>query len=202
MHYVESFNLFGVPAKQLPCILGSGAPLTTTEGAVGLFYMDTANGEIYKCTAITSSGAYTWEKFASGGSGSGTGSDGGYYTPAIRQTGDNTMLVSFAPSKVSMDDVQPVTITLPSGKDGEAGVGITKLEQTIFGSGSEADNVWTMVLSNGLNCEFVVKNGSRGPSGPSGPAGKTPIRGTDYWTPDDIAEIKGYVDNAILGGAW
>ena len=32
--------------------------------------------------------------------------------------------------------------------------------------------------------------------------GYTPIRGTDYWTDEDIAEIKSYVDEAILGGAW
>lgn len=31
---------------------------------------------------------------------------------------------------------------------------------------------------------------------------KTPVRGTDYWTDDDIATIKSYVDEAILGGAW
>lgn len=30
----------------------------------------------------------------------------------------------------------------------------------------------------------------------------TPQKGVDYWTPDDIAEIKSYVDEAILGGAW
>lgn len=30
----------------------------------------------------------------------------------------------------------------------------------------------------------------------------TPVRGTDYWTESDIAEIKSYVDEAILGGAW
>ena len=29
-----------------------------------------------------------------------------------------------------------------------------------------------------------------------------PIRGINYWTEEDIAEIKSYVDNAILGGAW
>lgn len=32
--------------------------------------------------------------------------------------------------------------------------------------------------------------------------GKTPVRGTDYWTDADKAEIKSYVDEAILGGAW
>ena len=35
-----------------------------------------------------------------------------------------------------------------------------------------------------------------------GGTGKTPVKGEDYWTPDDIAEIKSYVDDAILGGAW
>lgn len=30
----------------------------------------------------------------------------------------------------------------------------------------------------------------------------TLVRGVDYWTEEDIAEIKSYVDEAILGGAW
>ena len=32
--------------------------------------------------------------------------------------------------------------------------------------------------------------------------GYVPVRGKDYWTEEDIAEIKSYVDEAILGGAW
>ncbi len=32
--------------------------------------------------------------------------------------------------------------------------------------------------------------------------GDAPVRGVDYWTPEDIAEMKAYVDEAILGGAW
>lgn len=32
--------------------------------------------------------------------------------------------------------------------------------------------------------------------------GGTPQRGVDYWTDADKAEIKSYVDEAILGGAW
>lgn len=44
--------------------------------------------------------------------------------------------------------------------------------------------------------------GDVGPAGPQGPAGRTPERGIDYWTEADKAEIKGYVDEAILGGAW
>lgn len=29
-----------------------------------------------------------------------------------------------------------------------------------------------------------------------------PQKGTDYWTPEDIAQIKSYVDDAILNGRW
>jgi len=32
--------------------------------------------------------------------------------------------------------------------------------------------------------------------------GEKPLKGTDYWTEEDKAEIKAYVDEAILGGAW
>ena len=44
--------------------------------------------------------------------------------------------------------------------------------------------------------------GATGAKGPNGADGKTPVRGTDYWTADDIAAIRSYVDEAILGGAW
>ena len=44
--------------------------------------------------------------------------------------------------------------------------------------------------------------GDTGATGATGTAGKTPVRGTDYWTDTDIATIKSYVDDAILGGAW
>ena len=32
--------------------------------------------------------------------------------------------------------------------------------------------------------------------------GDSPVKGIDYWTETDIAEIKSYVDDAILGGKW
>lgn len=60
MNYVDSFNLFGVEAKQIPSIKGSGAPTTSTEGAVGCLYMDTGTGDVYKCTSATD-GVYTWK---------------------------------------------------------------------------------------------------------------------------------------------
>ena len=41
-----------------------------------------------------------------------------------------------------------------------------------------------------------------GQKGADGQPGYVPVRGTDYWTEADKAEIKSYVDNAILGGSW
>lgn len=38
--------------------------------------------------------------------------------------------------------------------------------------------------------------------GEHGDTGYTPQKGVDYWTEEDKVEIKGYVDDAILGGAW
>lgn len=46
------------------------------------------------------------------------------------------------------------------------------------------------------------EKGDKGDKGDKGAGGYTPVKGTDYWTAADIAEIKSYVDNAILGGEW
>ena len=46
------------------------------------------------------------------------------------------------------------------------------------------------------------ENGAPGPTGADGTNGYTPVRGTDYWTTEDIAAIQGYVEDAILGGEW
>ena len=45
-------------------------------------------------------------------------------------------------------------------------------------------------------------DGADGKIGADGKDGYSPVRGVDYWTPDDKAEIKSYVDEAILGGEW
>ena len=42
--------------------------------------------------------------------------------------------------------------------------------------------------------------GEQGLQGDNGNDGYTPVKGTDYWTADDIAEIQSYIDNQI-GGA-
>ena len=43
-------------------------------------------------------------------------------------------------------------------------------------------------------------DGKDGADGAAGADGYTPVRGTDYWTADDIAEIQSYIDKQIGGG--
>ena len=44
------------------------------------------------------------------------GEDGGHYTPVVTQPSSTTMKVTFVPSKSGMPEVEPVTVTLPSGQ--------------------------------------------------------------------------------------
>ena len=50
MDYVKSLNILGTAAKEIPCIVGKGAP-DDAANAVGLLYMDEDTGEVYKRTA-------------------------------------------------------------------------------------------------------------------------------------------------------
>ena len=43
MNFVNGFDLFGVKAKQIPCITGEGQPTVSTPGAVGMLYMDSSS---------------------------------------------------------------------------------------------------------------------------------------------------------------
>lgn len=50
MNYVKNHNILGVETKEIPCIVGKGAPNIITN-VVGLLYMDEDTGEVYKRTA-------------------------------------------------------------------------------------------------------------------------------------------------------
>ena len=62
------------------------------------------------------------------------GSDGGYYTPHVTQPDENTMRLSFSPSKEGMTAVSETYITLPSG-----GSGSVAIDSTLTVSGQAAD---------------------------------------------------------------
>lgn len=62
----------------------------------------------------------------------------------------------------------------------------------------------TITDINGTTTATVTngKDGINGKDGSNGKDGYTPQREVDYWTDADKAEIKSYVDEAILGGEW
>lgn len=72
---------------------------------------------------------------------------------------------------------------------------------TTLSAGSNATASITGTTTNPV-LNLGIPKGADGSGGSGGTGGYTPVRGTDYWTPEDIAEIKSYVDDAILGGAW
>ena len=81
--------------------------------------------------------------------------------------------------------------------NGQGVVGIKSVEQTTTSTVDGGINVITVTKTDGTSSTFTVKNGSKGSTGAPGAAGEdgyTPVRGTDYWTADDIATIQSYID--------
>ena len=64
----------------------------------------------------------------------------------------------------------------------------------------ENGNWYVWNLEAGGHIDTGIK--AEGINGSDGAEGYSPQRELDYWTDEDKAEIKGYVDEAILGGAW
>lgn len=56
------------------------------------------------------------------------GPDGGYYVPAVEQTGENELKVSFSPSLPDMPAVDPVTVELPAGPNSGGNVDYVGVE--------------------------------------------------------------------------
>lgn len=138
-------------------------------------------------------------KDGSGGSGGGgtgaDGEDGATFTPYVDANGN----LSWTNDK-GLANPDTVNIRGPKGDDGSAGKdgqngspGKDGVSVTHNWSGT------TLTVTSASGTSSVDLKGNKGDTGASG---YSPVRGTDYWTASDIAEIKSYVDNAILGGAW
>ncbi len=79
---------------------------------------------------------------------------------------------------------------------GKDGTGIASMEQVATSVVSGGQNVWRATLTDGSTFDFVVRNGAQGEPG------RTPVKGTDYFTPEEIAAIEAQVieDIEISGG--
>lgn len=81
-----------------------------------------------------------------------------------------------------------ITMTFIGDLEGEKGVGISTVKQTITSTADGGDNVITVTLTDGTSRNFTVKNGSKG---------STPVKGTDYFTAKDKTEIVNAVIAAL-----
>ena len=121
--------------------------------------------------------------------------DGTTFTPTVSE--DGVLSWTNDGGKANPD---PVNIKGPQGEKGEDGIGIQSVEQTVTSTEDGGTNVITVTKTDGTSSTFTVKNGSKGSTGATGArgatgaAGYTPVRGTDYWTADDIATIQSYID--------
>lgn len=109
----------------------------------------------------------------------GSGGNGATFTPAVSQDG----IISWTNDK-GLENPEPVNITGPRGLPGDA----PSVKVTAIDGGHQI-----RVIANGLITDFNVMDGTDG---------YNPVRGVDYWTDADKAEIRSYVDEAILGGVW
>lgn len=74
------------------------------------------------------------------------------------------------------------------GDKGDTGAKIIRTEY--IGEDADGGNIYKQTFDDGSTATFTA------------PKGEKPERGKDYWTEADKAEIKSYVDDAILNGAW
>ena len=111
--------------------------------------------------------------------------------PPVRHLG------STPPYSIWLDESGGAAILPVESINGADGIGIQSVEQTATSTEDGGANIITVTKTDGTSSTFTVKNGSKGSTGATGAAGKdgyTPVRGTDYWTADDIAAIQSYID--------
>lgn len=114
-----------------------------------------------------------------------------------------TNLVALGLASASVDDVnKSITFTLAADgsqhtihfsqpSDGQDGISVT-------GVSDKGNGVFTLLFSDGSESDPIQC--IKGEKGDPGNPGYTPVKGTDYWTSEDISEIQSYIDTQI-GGA-
>ena len=90
-----------------------------------------------------------------------------------------------------------------SGAGGKDCIGIQSVEQTATSTEDGGANIITVTKTDGTTSAFTVHNGNRGAVGPAGVDGKdgvdgyTPVKGKDYFTETDKAEMVSAVIAAL-----
>lgn len=59
-NYVKGFDLFGVKARQIPCLTAKGEPSNELALKIGLLYINEDNGDMYKCVKGNGEESLVW----------------------------------------------------------------------------------------------------------------------------------------------
>lgn len=148
------------------------------------------------------------------------GASAGFGTPVLNVTTGVPGTQASGTVNASGPDTAKVfafDLTIPQGRQGDQGPKGDPMKIDATGTVSElsqydgepkgfsflaTDTGQVYIKNSDASGDWSDPVGYQGPPGKDGEDGYTPVRGTDYWTEDDIATIKGYVDDAILNGAW
>lgn len=176
---------------------------STADGGSNIVTVTLTNGSKQTFTVKNGSKGSTGAPGSPGANGS-DGADG--VTPNFSIGTVTTLSAgSNATATITGTKENPVlNLGIPKGADGSGGSG---------GSGTDGEDggYYVPSVDSSGNLRWTAsKTGMpsvqavniKGADGADGKDGRTPARGTDYWTAADIAQIKSYVDDAILGGAW
>lgn len=154
------------------------------------------------------------------------GPDGGYYVPAVEQTGENELKFSFSPSSPNMPFVDPVrvSVTTEPGSGGNVDLtGYAKEQWVQQNYQPKGDYLGADELSGAIDTALAQAKasgafdgekgeqgeqgiqGEPGADGKNGEDGKTPVKGVDYWTEEDQAAMVNDVLSALptwTGGSY
>lgn len=133
------------------------------------------------------------------------GASGGYYVPAIEQTGENELEVSFSPSLPDMPYVAPVKVTVTPVPDSGGNVDLTgyATEQYVKDYAQPKGNyLESTALPTAINTALAQAKASGEFDGKDG---YTPVKGTDYYIEADKTEMVNAVLSALptwTGGSY
>jgi len=204
--YTSDRHEEGMPADVLhealgtyPVILKDGAPDYQTPGEKTQLLIDTVEHAMYYCAGRVLSGI-NWIKLTSASSGSGDGTAIGISSATINDNGE--LVITYTNGNESNLGVVKGAQGPqgPKGDTGQDGIGIEKVECVKSSTNSGEINIIQVTLTDGTSTDFHIRNGDKGDTGEQGipgADGKTPVKGTDYWTAADKAEIVNETKNAI-----
>lgn len=121
------------------------------------------------------------------------GENGGYYTPSINQISETEIEISYVPSMADMPTIKPAVIKIP-GSGGNSG-------HVVQDTPPEDNSVlWVDPTDNSDDGFQEAVNAALAKAKESGIF--NPVKGKDYFTEDDKAEMVAYMKSQLQSEQW